>query len=1139
MIRSISFGAAWLLIGSTLAVSAVENEIPRPEHPEPLAVREHWANLNGTWEFRFDPDDDGIASEWFEPGAGGFNREIVVPFPWESELSGIHEPDGPDIGWYRRTFEVPDSFPEDHRVWLRFGAVDYRADVWVNGQHVAEHEGGYTPFEADITDALNEDGKNVVVVRAFDPTDPSLPTGKQVGWYTTVSGIWQTVWLEARPRTYIVRFTTRTEIDPARATIEVGANNIPRDGKYSISIRPEDESVQPASTALEPFIITTFNAIQTRIWTGYARGNVEADVQDAKLWTPETPHLYDITIDLKDEDGNVIDSVKTYFGLRTIARGKLPGEEFERIFLNGKPIYIRGALDQSYNPTGLYTAPDDEFLRRDIYLAKWSGLNCLRIHIKTEEPRKLYWADKEGMLIMQDLPNTWRQNETAREAWQHTMQEAVIRDRNSPSIFAWVAFNETWGLGDHDYKQDPDTQAWVQKMVEEIRRLDPTRLVEDNSPDKRDHVEGSDINSWHFYIDDYEAAKRHIAEVVERTFPGSEFNYVPGQVQDTAPLMNSEYGNVSAGGGDRDISWGFRYLTNELRKHEKIQGYIYTELTDIEWEHNGFFNYDRSPKIFGYDVFMPDMWINELQQADFVGYDAPPAIVAKPGETISVPVFVSHFSDRDHPVMLRWWLQGWNDRGDEIMVSPPQSIPATLERYKVTWQDPIEVTMPDRPFVGALMLSLRDEQNRRFAVNLVHVVVQPETPLPRVERRNDHEAILRFRPEDYAASAWTEPTEPPPSKVYGHGQGHFEYRLQVPEAIVQARPKSFLLRFEAASKADRERVDWPERVNRQDYPQTDERTWPTVMEVTLNGHQIGLEHLENDWADARGVLSHLAGVEHGSHGELVFLNGDFPPEVLDDLAAGKPLILRFSAPGGPHPAGGLSLFGAGMGQYPIDPSFEIDTADPLPADLGVDPAAPVAIETTASRRVSVLVSGDEGDEPSTWRYRTENPGPGWADPDFDDSDWAVGPAGFGTEGTPAIAIQTPWKTRSIWLRNEVDLPELQPGDALSLHLFHDEDVEVFVNGEPLFQARGYITRYRDVSLSEEQKARFRPGRNVLAVHCRQTGGGQGIDLGLRWLQSEPDNDGIGNQAFLGASPTPRGRIRDQPCLSFRAASRAK
>ena len=247
-------------------------------------------------------------------------------------------------------------------------------------------------------------------------------------------------------------------------------------------------------------------------------------------------------------------------------------------------------------------------------IAKAMGLNGLRIHIKPDEPRRLYWADTIGVLIMEDMPNTWRQTPQARTAWERTMREAVIRDRNHPSIIAWVAFNETWGLGKaEDYKKDRDTQAWVARMVDRIRGLDGRdRLVEDNSPCNYDHIANTDLNSWHFYIDNHDQARQHIEGVVAKTEPGSGFNYCPGLAQSSLPLINSEYGAVSAGGGDRDISWGLRDLTTQLRRQRKIQGFVYTELTDIEWEHNGLVNYDRTPKRFGYDTWLPDMRPSEL-----------------------------------------------------------------------------------------------------------------------------------------------------------------------------------------------------------------------------------------------------------------------------------------------------------------------------------------------------------------------------------------------------------------------------------------------------------------------------------------------------------------------------------------------
>ena len=234
-------------------------------------------------------------------------------------------------------------------------------------------------------------------------------------------------------------------------------------------------------------------------------------------------------------------------------------------------------------------------------------------------------------------------------AWRYRQlgQPLEIRDRHIATVLAGIRRRH----GRPPYPQNPDTQQWVEGVWKEMKQLDPSRLVEDNSADKRDHV-ATDINSWHFYIDDYARAKALIDNVVAKTFPGSEFNFVKGYKQQTAPLINSEYGAVGAGAGDRDVSWGFHFLTNELRLHEKIQGYIYTELTDIEWEHNGFYNYDRSAKDFGYDAFVPGMTTRDLQGEDFVGYDGPPVVKAT---TFTLPVFVSHFSARTDQPTLRWW----------------------------------------------------------------------------------------------------------------------------------------------------------------------------------------------------------------------------------------------------------------------------------------------------------------------------------------------------------------------------------------------------------------------------------------------------------------------------------------------------
>jgi hypothetical protein len=936
----------WLCValhGISNCARAFDSDIPKPEHPRPDAMRGPWANLNGRWEFRFDDQDQGLRQGWEKPGAAGYDRTIVVPFPWQSESSGVQETKGKSkTGWYRRRFTIPSEFPHERRIWLRFGAVDWRADVWVNGRKVAEHDGGYTPFETDISDAVERNGENVVVVRAFDATDPNLPTGKQVGWYTPSSGIWQTVWLESRPRAYIADFRIATDVQPARVRMNVDLIGLERT-QYQLKLKPKDPTVQDVLQTIDASKPATSVVGQNQSTISVA---LESTIQEPQLWTPEAPTLYEVALELRDASGTVIDSVATYFGLRTIGRGRYGDEPFERMLLNGKPLYLRAALDQSFNPKGIYTAPDDEFLKGDMMIAKSIGLNGLRIHIKPDEPRRLYWADQLGVLIMQDMPNTWRQNPAARAAWEQTMREAVARDRNHPAIIAWVAFNETWGLGrPEDYKNDRDTQAWVATMVDEIRKLDGhTRLVEDNSPCNHDHVAGSDLNSWHFYIDDHQAARRHIENVVASTTPGSDFNYCPGLKQLNLPLINSEYGAVSAGGGDRDISWGLRDLTTQLRRHPKIQGFVYTELADIEWEHNGLVNYDRSAKVFGYDAWLPDMRPSELFGADFIGYDAPPAIVGKPGETITVPVFVSHYSDRTGPVKLRWWVSGFDFRADVRMVVEPRSYPITWKPYGVVELEPVKFTLPSYPLVGALLVTLRDEQGHRFAGNFVNVVVKPDRPLPRFERRGPNDVIVRFAPGDFARQQWSSAGTAPPGKAYGRGRGFFEYRLKLPAELAKAHPETFYYLFQAGSKADRERVDWPQRVNRQDYPQTDlTRAWTSTVELLVNGRPIDRVTLLDDSADARGVLSHLAGVERGSHGELVDGLVTLTERDRAGMSAGEPLFLRLAVPADAPHAGGLCIFGAGTGELPLDPTLEFHTRDPLPADLGVEPSAPIAI----------------------------------------------------------------------------------------------------------------------------------------------------------------------------------------------------
>ena len=850
-----------------LAASALYAQ--RPEHPRPDFERPQWMTLNGQWEFGFTEKLGG---------------KITVPFCWESELSGVKKM-GETLGWYKKTFRIPAEWHGKH-AWLHFDAVDEEAHVWANGQDLGTHHGGYSPFEFDLNNVAKPGETATVIVRAQDLTDQELPVGKQTpGWYTYTSGIWQTVWLEARPEHYIKSLTLTPRHDGEKWFVDLDA----------------------AGDTLT-LNVTGIAASPIKFENGHARGSIE--IKSPKLWTPDSPNLYDIVLQAGD------DRVKTYFGLRTISRGKFGNLDHESIFLNGQPVYWRGALDQSFNPKGIYTAPSDEFLKHDMELAKQAGIQFLRIHIKADEPRRLYWADKLGMLIMQDMPSASYQNPAKRSAWEETMRATIARDRNHPSIFAWVAFNETWGLSYYrtsqpPYAQNPDTQKWVESVWKEMKQLDPSRLVEDNSADKRDHV-ATDINSWHFYIDTYERAKAQIDDVVAKTFPGSEFNFVKGYKQETAPLINSEYGAVGAGGGDRDVSWGFHFLTNELRLHEKIQGYIYTELSDIEWEHNGFYNYDRSAKEFGYDAFVPGMTTRDLQGEDFVGYDGPPVVKAS---AFTLPVFVSHFSARMDQPTLRWWLTGTDDFGMPVTI-PPQTQPVKWERARVISDIHLDVRVPgSRPFTGALAMELLDSSGKRIAANFVNVATRSALS-PRIEVLNPRTVALRFSPIEAREQGPDSGIHP--GKFWAANQAYVSYRVTLPDWVIAAGPEKIELLAEMGTHAGTAKLDWPCRQKAVDYPQTDVHKYPGKVRVLIAAVDAGEVTLADDPADIRGFLSSGAGFHHASYGYLTRVGAPAPIGATD-------LTIRIFA------TNGISIYGEGMGRYGFDPVVQVHTSQDVRA----------------------------------------------------------------------------------------------------------------------------------------------------------------------------------------------------------------
>lgn len=1072
--------------------AAASADIPWPEHPRPDFERSPWVNLNGPWAFAFDPKDAGLKAEWYKPGVGKFDKTIIVPFPWESELSGIHKPEYKGVAWYAREVELP-SGPgwEGRDAWLVVGACDFETKVWVNGRPAVEHVGGYVPFEVNLSQFGKPGDRLHVVMRVVDLTDWEQPIGKQVDrWYTRTSGIWQTVYIEPRSPVFIRAFRTKPYIKAGTILYELEVN---KDAPaHTVVISSPDGAFEPVGSAytLDAKVI-----------------QVLVKVREPRLWSPESPTLYPVLLTLRDVNNNLIDEFRSYFGLSEFSVGKAPNNHFNHIQLNGKPVYLLGALHQSFHPKGIYQYPDDAAVRADYEIARQVGLNFLRIHIKIPTPRELYWADKLGLLIMEDMPSFWRYTPRSQRWWQEMTEAAIARDRNHPSVFSWVLFNESWGLDDGEYRKgyyNAERQAWVARMYWWAKKIDPDRLIEDNSPCHYDHVI-TDINSWHFYINDYAKARDHIADVVDKTYPGSSFNYAKGYRQADAPLINSEYGGIGARSGDQDVSWCFKFLTNELRRHAKIGGYVYTELSDIEWEHNGFVNYDRTPKEFGYDFWFPGFTLADLNSADFVALDAPPVIELSPMQDREVGVRVSHWSDRKAANLAIRWRVDWLDRFGRRIEGMWEQRPAVWQAFDVVEQPAIRVTA-DHPTgeLGALLVELADG-DRVLARNYVNTLVN-RGPLPRVEAMDAFTLDLRVSPADYAAYTFAGPLPmgegAAGQRIAGRGAGAIEYRIQMPANLRFNRLKSMTVLAEAASSAGDAKLDWPELRNDSSYPQTEARKWPSEARLTLNGHEVSLVALPDDPADAAGSLSHLRGYR-GAHGQLVELA--VPETVLTqlrvDLESDQVLRVRWEVPANANHAGGLSLYGEELGAYPVPLTVRVvmDGGHGLGERFATE--VPVARDRVLAGR-RVLMASD-GDDRPIWRYRTDAPGREWADPDFRDGGWKTGRGVFGSEGLTGVQIGEPWNTSDIWLRTDVTVEDPKAIFGGQWRILHDEDVEVYLNGRQVFARKGLSRGYLDFDWTEQTIQALRKGRNVVAVHCRNGGGSQGIDLGASIIVAQP------------------------------------
>ncbi len=540
-----------------------------PEYPRPQMVRSAWMNLNGVWQYQSGNVDDAV------PTRRKLSSEILVPFPVESALSGVMEHH--DRLWYRRSFTVPASW-KNQQLKLHFGAVDYESEIYINGQSVGIHRGGYEPFTLDITRFLKGNGPQELIVRVYDPTDlGGQPRGKQTLhpggiMYTPTTGIWQTVWLEPVARTSIQNLHMIPDVDKSRIRFTVNANGATPQSRAVISISEAGRVIKT---------VTVKPGVETAI-----------ALPKPRLWSPISPFLYDVKVALLNGKTQS-DAVTSYFGMRKISVGKVNG--VPRMLLNNKFVFQFGPLDQGFWPDGIYTAPTDAALKSDLEMEKRLGFNMVRKHIKVEPARWYYWADKLGLMVWQDMPSansyTDKPAPLDKAAFEKQLRTTITEHWNSPAIIMWVIFNESQGR--HDTRQ----------LVNLAKSIDPSRLVDRDSGagyEKGGDGDVGDLDDIHNYPPPSSPVANHaqaLAQDPAQAMACGEFGGIGWAIKGHTWKADS-WGYTSATNArDMEDTYGeYAAMIKHFRDERGMSAAVYTQITDVEGEINGLMTYDRHLK---------------------------------------------------------------------------------------------------------------------------------------------------------------------------------------------------------------------------------------------------------------------------------------------------------------------------------------------------------------------------------------------------------------------------------------------------------------------------------------------------------------------------------------------------------------